>query len=86
MDEITQIRNISESKVFFLETLKQDCNALQDSEQPNRIADHPQPSADARARDIMVRRIDHTIQHIRANHEGLPGTLDDLRNSLDDVD
>ena len=92
MDEITQIHNISERKVDFLERLKRDFKAPEDdSDQGEGPADNlnvlelPRPNADSRARDLMIRRIDKAIRYIEAHHEGLPRTLNDLRNSLDDV-
>ena len=92
MDEISQIHGISERKIDFLERLKRDCEILEDGSdqeealvEDRTILDLPKPSADPRTRDLMVRRIDKAIQHIKANYERMPETLNDLRNSLDDV-
>ena len=91
MDEVSQILSISERKIDFLERLKQDYAILEDSEQPDSLTEYrnaqelPRPSTNMRSHELMVRRIDNAIQHIKVNHEGLPGTLNDLRNSLDDV-
>ncbi len=92
MDEISQIYSISERKVDFLERLRRDCGALEEvSEQQEgpaedrNVLELPRPSANARTRELMIRRIDRAIHQIKANHEGLPGTLNDLRNSLNDV-
>lgn len=91
MDEISQIYSISERKVDFLIRLKRDFQALEDSDQEEGSAediivlDVPKPSADSRARDLMIRRIEKAMQYIKIHHEGLPGTLNDLRSSLEDV-
>ena len=91
MDEVSQILSISERKIDFLERLKQDYAILEDSEQSDSLREYrdehelPRPSTDMRSHELIIRRIDNVIRHIRVNHEGLPGTLNDLRNSLDDV-
>lgn len=93
MDEIFQIYSISERKLDFLERLKRDYEILdQDPDHAGELVeDHHlfnplQPTANARkAPKIMVNKIDYAMQRIKASHEALPGILNDLRNSLDDV-
>ena len=92
MDEISQIYSISERKIDFLERMKRDFKAPEDDSDQGEgptddynVLDLPRPSADGHARDLIIRRIDKAMRYIRAHHEGLPGTLNDLRNSLDDV-
>ena len=92
MDEVSQIHSIAERKIDFLERLRQDCEVVEeDAEQPEEPVDDynviasPGLSADPHIRKLMIQRIDKAIQYIKANHERLPGTLNDLRNSLDDV-
>lgn len=91
MDEISQIYAISERKLDFLGRLKKDCEIL---EEPVAVPEEldeqfdsrlPKPSADSNTRDEMIRKIEWAMGYIRANHEGLPRILDELRKSLDDV-
>ena len=85
MDEVSQIYNISERKIEFLERLKQAFTVL--AEPPNVANDQrsPRSAIDKHTRDLVSQRIDGAIRGIQANHEHLPGILQDLRNSLDDV-
>ena len=93
MDEVSQIQGISERKVEFLERLKRDCNTLgQNLESPegfiiggSYVFKALDSSTQAHTRNLMIDEIESAIQHIKANHEALPGILNDLRNSLDDV-
>ncbi|KAL6714173.1 hypothetical protein ACLMJK_008667 [Lecanora helva] len=90
MDEVSQIHSISERKIDFLERLKNDFKTSEETSDEGSNEEQtdfapPKPSADDRARDLMIRKIEKAISHITAHHEGLPGTLRELRNCLDDL-
>ena len=88
MDEVSQIYSISERKLDFLERLKKDCVNIDEKnelEKDTITPDFSKPFAAPHIRELMINRIDDAMRHIRENHEGLPGVLNDLRNSLDDV-
>ncbi len=75
MDEISQIYSIYEQKLDFLDRLRKNCGLLEDE---HNVASAGQKKA-------MIEQIDWAVNQLRSNHEGLPRTLHDLRNSLDDV-
>ncbi len=82
MDEISQIYSIYEQKLDFLDRLRKNCELLEDKHNVASTGLNQEFGNTGRA---MVEQIDWAVNKLRSNHEGLPRTLHDLRNSLDDV-
>ena len=88
MDEITQLYSIYEQKLDFLSKLRRDCEIIEKSTQPPITAAQSQSSAGETASEpckTMTEQVDWAVDQLTSNHNGLPRTLTDLRNSLDDV-
>lgn len=88
MDEVTQLHSIYEQKLDFLSKLRKDCEVIQNSSGPDTFGDQNQASTtgnDCEPSKTMTEQVDWAVDQLKANHEGLPRTLTDLRNSLDDV-
>ena len=87
MDEMSQIYSIYEQKLEFLEKFRKDCEMFLEKE-PNAATTGLTTSLHegfGNTGKAMAEQIDWAIDLLRSNHEGLPRTLNDLRNSLDDV-
>lgn len=88
MDEITQLYSIYEQKLDFLSKLRKDCEIIEKSTRPLITAAQSQSSAgetESEPCKTMTEQVDWAVDQLTSNHNGLPRTLTDLRNSLDDV-
>ena len=82
MDEISQIYSIYEQKLEFLKKLGGTCRVFESEQNQARAVQREEPGITGKT---MTEQIDWAVSTLRSNHEGLPRTLKDLRNSLDDV-
>ena len=90
MDEVTQLYSIYEQKLNFLSKLRKDCVNWANSANFGTFRDQSQGStvgndSDDESSKTMIEQVDWAVDQLKTNHEGLPRTLTDLRNSLDDV-
>ncbi|KAL8898273.1 MAG: hypothetical protein Q9207_006790 [Kuettlingeria erythrocarpa] len=93
MDEISQIYGIAQRKLEFLERLRRDFEGIRTAptatdvlaEYIDNLGERSPPAADTQTCDVAIKTIEYAIGRIKAQHEALPGILDDLRSSLHDL-
>lgn len=93
MDEISQIHGIAQRKLDFLERLRLDFEGIRTAPRATDLLagyidnhrERSPPTADTGTCDVAIKTIEYSIGRIKAQHEALPGILDDLRSSLHDV-
>lgn len=81
MDEISQIYGISERKIDFLERLKKNCVKMQEDGVVTQMPTASPPEI----RQLFLSMIDGAMSDIKEDNQTLPSTINELRNSLDDV-
>lgn len=93
MDEVSQIYSIAQRKLDFLSKLRRDHeDMLKNPMAANLIVKHidsPRArslaAADTHTCEWAIKTIENAIGRIKADHEALPGIIDDLKSSLHDV-